>query len=651
MSPDDREVVSPLASDADGRIHIPDDHGILIILQNDGSVFIETVTDAYYPLIHPNCYAPSGLEELFLLKGGGSGTAVFAAKDPQFGSLVMKHAGPKDTIEIFSLVKVADELIQRRSFAPDAVDFLKQRIPEFQYAYLSPLQLRDRKKEKWMKLRKYFKFLLRRLSGSFSSNKSVSTASLSSTASDGDNNNNGTSQAETNKVSDMGAIVESISEDAIPNKVRRPSLLANMPRLRSISVMAEQETCKTTSPSFVVTDDSVDILVPGLQPNGYVRHGIQFMNAFAKQLSSEQKINRWKVTLAQKTIGGPNSENGAFVMTQGRLHGPLLRKLITEFTKVLQCLKEITRIEEKHVVHALREDLHLLRESNDVTMVSKEMDAYVGNCIIKNYHPVDGRFTKLRKYGRLFREKSNRLYLTPDEASPAMLLGLILERGATLDRVFVQPPPGRFCALDTAEDHWLTVIEFAAAVENIPAATDCIWTCGLTDAGLHNCFVSEDRLELFDLGEPKFTPQPAFLTKFLMSIFHVYGMEENLEKVGGTGWVHRFHIADDGRLQLNPGMEDKIEYMFQVYHEATDCFLETLFNGEQQIGRLLASYAVLQLLSDAGFCLDRWEEKGGGSKHEERSSFEFSHKWLWRAIWDIYIASFVYHRLVPDAPN
>lgn len=647
-----RAILSSNSSDRKARVDVPEDDGILIFLASDGSVRIETVPDAYYPLVHPNCYAPAGLTDVALLKGGGSGTAVFAGHDPQFGSLVLKHANPKDTLEIFSLVKVADELLQRQSFAPDEATFLKQRIPEFQFAYLSPVHLRDRKKEKWMSVKRNLRFLINRLSSALSNNSLTSASSANSLSSN-------MSDQETSSLMDAKlANMQSIGE-RMPVQIGRAerqegrlSLLAEKPKLRCLSIVPGLENCLSISPKFKVTDDTVEICVPGLQSDGSVEEGIAFLNDFAHSLSLQQKENRWKVTLAQKTIGGPTSENGAFVMTSGRLKGPMLKTLVNEFTKVVQSLKAVTRPEERHVLHALRSELEILRMSRDVTMVTKEMDAYVGSCIMKNFHPTEGRYVKLRKYGKLFREKFDRVFLTPDEVLPARLLGLMLERGSDMARVFVEPPPGKCCALDIAEDHWLTVIEFAAALDHVPSATECIWTCGLTDAGLHNCFLSEDRgLELFDLGEPKLIPQPAFLTKFLMSIFHVYGMEENLAKVDGTGWVHRFHIAEDGRLQLNDGMHEKIEYMFQVYEEAANAFVEKLFQGEDLVRRLLASYAVLQLLSDAGFCINRWEEKGGGAKHEERPSFAFSHKWLWRSIWDIYIASFVYHRLIPGAPR
>ncbi|GKY92726.1 hypothetical protein MPSEU_000242600 [Mayamaea pseudoterrestris] len=607
MHPERRSITKYLADD--GCIHIPVDNGILIVLEGDASVHIETAVDAHFPNIHPNCYAPAGLTDVDLLKGGGSGTAVFSGQDPQFGSLVLKHAGPKDTLEVFSLVKIADELIQRRSFAPDASAFLKQRIPEFQYAYLSPVHLRDRKKERWMTIRKNLRYLITHLSRLSSAPSNASLASTESTTSLSSDTNDDNDVGSTNVAGDAPVLRLAESKYgglSFPELEPRLSLSADKSKLRSLLIRPIPESCETTVPAFIIANGCVDICVPGLRKDGSVRHGVSFLDAFAKEFSMQQHKNRWKVTLAQKTIGGPTSENGAVVMTSGRLKGPLLKTLIKEFTKVMQSLKEVTNDHERHILHELRTELSGIRESMDVTTVSKELDAYVGGCILKNYHPREGRFIKLRKYGKLFREKADNLFLSDDEVPPARLLGLMLERGSDIGRVFVEPPPGQCCALDIAEDHWLTVIEYAAALDDVPAATECIWTCGLTDAGLHNCFISDDRgLELFDLGEPKLIPQPAFLTKFLMSIFHVYGMEDNSEKAGGTGWVHRFHIAKDGRLELEKGMQVKIDYMFQVYQDATDSFVATLFNGQEKVRRLLASYAVLQLLSDAGFCLNR----------------------------------------------
>jgi hypothetical protein len=71
-------------------------------------------------------------------------------------------------------------------------------------------------------------------------------------------------------------------------------------------------------------------------------------------------------------------------------------------------------------------------------------------------------------------------------------------------------------------DQWLSLIELSLAMKH-PNATKRVWTCGLTDGGLHNLFLDEDQMWAFDLGEPTLEPIPAFLTKFLMSFFHALG--------------------------------------------------------------------------------------------------------------------------------
>ena len=67
------------------ELAVPDEHGLLIHLHNNNSggnnelavVDCSSEADAHYPGIHPHCHAPRCLEDVYLLYGGGSGTAVF----------------------------------------------------------------------------------------------------------------------------------------------------------------------------------------------------------------------------------------------------------------------------------------------------------------------------------------------------------------------------------------------------------------------------------------------------------------------------------------------------------------------------------------------------------------------------------------------
>ena len=70
--------------------------------------------------------------------------------------------------------------------------------------------------------------------------------------------------------------------------------------------------------------------------------------------------------------------------------------------------------------------------------------------------------------------------------------------------------------------------------------------------------------------------------------------------------------------------------------------MQKIFHGNESVRQLLIKYVVLQLLSDAAFCLRRWEAKGGGAKrYGERLKYQME-KWLWRSIWDQYMACYVY---------
>jgi hypothetical protein len=221
------------------------------------------------------------------------------------------------------------------------------------------------------------------------------------------------------------------------------------------------------------------------------------------------------------------------------------------------------------------------------------------------------------------------------------MLGKLLEKGASLSAVYVNPPLADK-TLDLLEGRWLSILEHATSFNN-SSATDCIWTCGLTDAGLHNTFLSKIRgLELFDLGEPGVMPTPAFLTKFLMSFFHTAGMQE--DKTGS--WVRRFDIVD-GRLVLTQETEDLIPYLERTFTVVLDSLVKELFEGDESVRKLLVKYVVLQVLSDAAFCLGRWEQKGGGVPRKSESSQHLA-KWLWRSLWDFYIASHVYTAFLQD---
>jgi len=526
---------------------------------------------------------------------------------------VMLH---KDLIklEATQLSTLFSQLLRRGEKHKEAASFMRACIPEFVFAYISPNHVRDRAKELWATLR------------------NVTLSDL---------------MAEDGRKSPPRKRFSSILSGPMGSRnsaTRRNSLeqLKDRKGRRRLSVASGSEV------SFNVNFHSFDLFVPGLHPDGSVSNGEDFLIHLSDELAEEQEAQNWKVTLAQKRIGGDeNAENGAHVLTSGKLRGDLLRKLVDEITAAIQNLRQLTWPDEKSACEMLKEELFTLRTTQDVTRVSKKMDSFVGSAITKNYIPGKARFDVLRKYGALFRETSlsgddECLYLSDGEVAPARFLGSILERGTSLSRVFVGPPSSE-CVLDHMEGKWLDVLEQAFSLCDNPSAVEQIWTCGLTDAGLHNTFLSETRgLEMFDLGRPNLMPIPAFLTKFLMSFFHTSGMEESSSC---QGWVIRFQVVH-GRLDLTPETGCRIPYLYDCYSAASDQFIEELFNGDERVRRLLVTYVVLQLLSDAAFCLQRWETKGGGTeRYGDRVDLNLE-KWLWRSIWDLFIASHVFDRLV-----
>jgi hypothetical protein len=166
------ELVDPNLLNSSGEyFEVPTGHGLLIRLHSeDGSVSITTCPDRNFPEIHTHCYAPACMQDMKLLHGGGSGTAVFGGYHPEMQHIVMKHGSSRDTKEVFSLATIASELIRRQRInghsetttttttttpltAAEAALDMKNRIPEFVCVYISPFHLRDRGKELWASLR------------------------------------------------------------------------------------------------------------------------------------------------------------------------------------------------------------------------------------------------------------------------------------------------------------------------------------------------------------------------------------------------------------------------------------------------------------------------------------------------------------------
>jgi hypothetical protein len=165
-----------------------------------------------------------------------------------------------------------------------------------------------------------------------------------------------------------------------------------------------------------------------------------------------------------------------------------------------------------------------------------------------------------------------------------------------------------------------------------PNALKRLWNSGLADAGIHNLFLGEDEVFFFDLGEPQLQSIPGFMTKFLFSFFHTLGMQEDEE----GEWVHRFVIKGE-KLGLTDSTKALLPEAYNAFAFALDKIIVDLFDGDEGLRWLLLQYVTLQLLSDAAFCIQRWEMKGGGRPREGNHNTGL-HKWLWRALWDAYIA-------------
>lgn len=124
-----------------------------------------------------------------------------------------------------------------------------------------------------------------------------------------------------------------------------------------------------------------------------------------------------------------------------------------------------------------------------------------------------------------------------------------------------------------------------------------------------------------------------------MSFFHTLGMEEDEE----GNWIVRFDQDDTGKLRPTEQTMDILPKVMFAFNTAMDRLIEEFFDDEKEIRVLLLRYVVTQLLSDAAFCIEKWRIKGGGDVM--RSSHQYNlEKWLWRALWDVYISEEIRRR-------
>ena len=715
------------------------DYGLLISINNDGQCQVQFCADANYRQIHPNVYAPDALQDVKKLGGGGSGVAVFSGRHPELGSVVMKHGGYKDMIELFALAQISEELNLRgggdgnaaASAASAAALDMQQRIPEFKMIYASPYHFRERGAAFWGSLKEIIKsWSLFSLHGAADGDGPACTpievtskmrfSSVGSINEGLDENTNNNDKSRTRKSIDL------------PDPSRLPSLGGNGLRdYRSSSVGSNgiffRRTSLTNSdrgpgksrgqpppPSPIVNGVRPSVIIRKMNPHGLnfgksiriyesdgfdedsdndhgnvsfqldsncasvalvfnkescdflndgrtvVIHGSSYdgLKSIVDELLPLMTDQLFKFTLGQKAIGevgGSSPSTGNQLLYAGKLHGPLLETLISQFIEVIRNLRQLTLPEEVDVVDFVRDEVTRLEEGYredddgniealDASDISKVSDSFVGNAIKKNFHPVKGRSRLLEVLGKSFRERPSDLILTPEEELPAFHLGRLLRSGAlmgdTFEDVFMDG-----CILQPDQYYWRNVLR--RAVEDRPgrssAAFERIWTCGLTDAGIHNLFLSDDKVWFFDLGEPQLQSIPGFMTKFLFSFLHTLGMEEDENPLEPNNpdksWVRRFvTIEGCNKLALTGETKQLLPKAYNALEVCLDRIIEQVFDGDDGIRWLLLQYITLQLMSDAGFCLTRWQVKGGGRERNLNHNKSGLEKWLWRALWDIYVA-------------
>lgn len=637
--------------------------GLLLVLDQWGAGCIEFAENAQASHIHPNVQLPQSVRSPVTLSGGGSGVTIIGASDDRFGDVVIKHGSSKDTAELFALATVAEELRRREnnlSVESDpsvrlAAADMRSRLPTFRYVYISPKHLREvsrvakprgdkfRYQSAWLN-RAQTKMVSGQRDGKATKTTLIRRGSMAlpdlglSTLLGGLIEKKRAASGATylglgltDSEGDLVEMAKNFNREP-PQVVRAGRDL----RLRSRKDGEDAEDCiEITDDMFTVVVD-LEINRKCDDPRNLFKTkpgaGFDYFQRLMGELTREQEKNMWKFTLAQARIGGAKQVTASSILAKGNLHGDTLKTLIDEFMLVIRNLQCLTWPQEMQAVDEVRKELSAVRDQAEPPQpsdISKLADSFVGFAIKKNFDRQNGRFRKLRGMGYLFRSGS--LVHAEAEACPARLLGTLLKSGSRMEQVFAEGPTG-LTAFDRYSSSWLDLLELAV---NLPSScTACIWTCGLTDSGLHNLFLDSERIWLFDLGEPSLMPLPAFLTKFLMSFFHTLGMED----ADDGGWVNRFELTADDKLRPTSETAALLDNACEAFRQTLQRFVVDVFGSDPYVCDLLVRYTVLQLLSDAAFCLNVWEVKGGGIDRTRDVPLQ---KWLWRTLWDLYVSSLV----------
>lgn len=564
----------------------PPHHGLVISLV-DGETCLEFVKDSNLDSLHPFIHVPASAQRPAALTGGGSGVTVLRAFDPVLGESVMKHGSFKDTRELLSLVSIHEQLRLRGcALAKEAAGNLMARLPKFKFLYISQGHIWDRAAELW----NIVKLSRERLTSKCKSFDDVVKEAVLKKA-----------EQESSHL-----------DHEVPRRHKKSAELFLICRRREDGSLVR------------LVDEGLEVYFDGV-PHGSQflgANGAAFLKEFGSQLAALQQQHAWKFTLAQHCVGGDTPKTGAVLLTSGQLHGERLSSLVDGMLTVVRDLEKLTFPSEAEdgVGHARNQFASIATPTSLASDVPDTLDAFVGFAVKKNYHESTGRFARMWELGSLLRDG---LLLTDGEILPGHLLGTLLQAGSQMQDVFGQGPLGP-SPLDTFSD-WKSLVDHATSLRG--RAAKRVWTSGLTDAGLHNLFVGNG-LWFFDLGEPSLMALPAFLTKFLMSFFHTLGMTDCSE-----GWVNRFALQP---VRLTADTSVLLCEVYKAFRHSLDRLVQELFDGERAVHDLLVQYVVLQLLSDAGFCLERWQVKGGGQRRFRPQPLE---KWLWRALWDLYVAA------------
>eukprot|EP00929_Paragymnodinium_shiwhaense_P069709 TRINITY_DN35170_c0_g1_i1.p1 TRINITY_DN35170_c0_g1~~TRINITY_DN35170_c0_g1_i1.p1 ORF type:complete len:773 (-),score=203.65 TRINITY_DN35170_c0_g1_i1:187-2421(-) len=379
-------------------------------------------------------------------------------------------------------------------------------------------------------------------------------------------------------------------------------------------------------------------------------------------LQKVQWFNGLRFALVRDAVGDTEAQLGAKLAVTGQLKDDGLKTILESYKQLMADLTVMTG-EQTEYAGEVKLELEGIRKEEPFRYITSGSDAYCGLLINKNWNADTGLFNSANVIGQLF-GGSRCGKFNSHEMQPARYLTQLLQPDAALELTFEGLSGDTPLNIFRDKKEAYKLMEDATEVGD--NAKKRVWSAGVMEATLNTLVVNPKRKKMwfYEVTKPVKVSQPAFVARLLASFWTTLGMEE--AKCGS--WVNRFKTPDlvgqsvldppNEALQLTHESKQLTDLMGRAFKEALMFFQKEVFDNDAKVCALLVKYTVVEILSDASYVLTKWRELRKSDKNPNSRKNKLANlvkasleetgvmhaQWLWRSLWDFYIAGDIMNR-------